>query len=237
MGQFNFKQFSVTDDRCGMKVGTDAVILGCWTDVHNAGYILDAGCGSGVIALMMAQRAPWASVLGLDISKAACCDARSNIRNSPWSERVEVRCCDILTFDPAEIGRPLLIISNPPFFSETLHSPDHDRTLARHGEDFDVRSLIKLGGRFLRDPDDSMAFIAPAGRDQEIEFLLAVDRLTPLRVTTVFSRKGKAPFRTLWQVKKDDFACGEIERTELFIRGKDNSYTREYLSLTSDFYL
>lgn len=235
MGHFDFKRFSITDDNCGMRLSTDAVLLGSWVDVSHVENIVDAGCGSGVIALMMAQRTEKARIVGIDISEGACKDARFNVCASPWEDRIDIRCCDIMESFP-RVESPLLIVSNPPFFIESLHSPDKSRFLARHGDNFDVDALIKIGGRLLKHPLDSLAFIAPVNRNDEIEFMLSLNRLTPYRTTVVYSKKGKSPLRKLWQVVMEPYH-GESIHDTLCIRNPDNAYTDEYMELTSEFYL
>lgn len=233
---FQFKQFSIDDSSCAMKVGTDAVLLGCWADVHNAKCIVDVGCGSGVISLMMAQRSLEADIIAIDVDADACECCRLNVNASKWQNRVEVIHDDITGFFP-QTAHPLLIVSNPPFFNESLKSPSALRALARHGENFDVSSLINIAGKFLTEPGDSLAFIAPASRAEEIDFLLSLACLTPMRTTTVYSRFGKDGFRTLWQVVPETHLSVPKTDTRLYIRDKDNNYTDEYQSLTSQFYL
>lgn len=237
MGIFKFKQFSVEDGRCAMKIGTDAVLLGAWTCLDGVSAIVDAGCGSGVISLMVAQRSyDNTKIIAVDINHDACLDAMDNIANSPWGSRVEVMEADITKFFP-QCPHPMLIISNPPFFNEKLQSPDSSRALARHGVDFGIGELIDLAASHFRSGDDSLAFIAPASRDDEIEFMLALKRLSPRRRCRVFSRKGKEPIRTLWQVGLECPGCPRIVSEELFIRDMDNNLTSQYISLTNDFYL
>lgn len=236
MGRFRFKQFAVDDSQCAMKVGTDGVLLGAWADVAGAKGVLDIGCGSGLIALMLAQRAPGVYVTGVEIDEAASADAAANSVASPWGDRVQVVNCDIREFD-AELCHPLLVVSNPPFFTETLHSPDTARSLARHGTEFGVKELIELAARMLTEPGDSLAFIAPAERDDEIEFMLALNRLEVRRKTYVSSRDGRTPFRTLWQVYGDSVGRIYPEISYLCIRNRENKFTQEYVNLTSEFYL
>ncbi|MDE6860893.1 MAG: methyltransferase [Duncaniella sp.] len=219
-----------------MKVGTDGVLLGAWADVSGVSSVLDVGCGSGLIALMVAQRAKDASVTGVEIDSNACADAFDNILHSPWHERITVMNCDVAEFE-LQLKSPLLIISNPPFFTEQIHSPDSARSLARHGDEFGVKWLIMFSAQRLKLACDSLAFIAPAERDDEIEFELALNRLRVWRKLSVSSREGRAPFRTLWQVVKDgrDYIYPEI--SYLCIRNGENELTNEYINLTSEFYL
>lgn len=237
MGVFHFKQFSVDDSHCGMKTGTDAVLLGAWAEVKGFKTIVDAGCGSGIIALMAAQRNSEARIIAIDINAEACKDTQINVAASPWSERVEVVEGDILSLFPAATAHPLLIISNPPFFNEALRSPDRDRALARHGEEFGVGSLISLAAAKFDSPADSLAFIAPTERNDEIEFLLSLSRLSPTRKTLIYSRPGKASIRTLWHASLERPGIEATRTDTLYIRNADNELTPEYMALTSPFYL
>ena len=238
MGIFNFKQFSIDDSHSAMKVGTDAVLLGAWADLTGFKTIVDAGCGSGVIALMAAQRSEEnpVHIIGIDISADACEDARHNVEASPWKDRVEVMESDITHVFP-EVIHPLMIISNPPFFNESLRSPDSMRALARHGEDFGVESLLKLASVHFSFSEDSLAFIAPTSRTAEIEFMLSLHRLAPRRICKVYSKEGKESKRTLWQVGRDGCETVPLCREELYIHSSDNKFTLQYQTLTSPFYL
>lgn len=218
-----------------MKVGTDGVLLGCWTHIPASGFatIIDAGCGCGLLALMMAQRTCCANITGIDIDPGAVADARDNVAASPWNSRVEILGGDILGWHP-EAPHPLLIISNPPFFTETLRSPDGERALARHGDTFGVRELIDWSAGLMTEVNDRLAFIAPADRDAEIEYHLAIARLNPLRRCSVSSREGRKPIRTLWEAGTAPLPC---RKSHLDIRDISNTLTPGYIALTSDFYL
>ncbi len=218
-----------------MKVGTDGVLLGCWTHIPASGFatIIDAGCGCGLLALMMAQRTSWANITGVDIDPGAVADAHDNVASSPWSDRVKILEGDVLGCKP-EVVHPLLIISNPPFFTETLRSPDGERALARHGDTFGVRDLIEWSAGLMTEDDDRLAFIAPADRDAEIDYHLAIARLNPLRRCSVSSREGRKPIRTLWETGRAPLPC---IKSQLDIRDTTNTLTQEYIALTSAFYL
>lgn len=235
MGRFRFRQFSVADDRSAMKTGTDGVLLGAWAEApESVRSIVDIGCGAGVIALMMAQRYPSAMVTGVEIDPGAAADARDNIASSPWADRVSVVEADATVWSPAGLPAPRLIVSNPPFFSEALRSPDAERALARHGDTLTPVTLIAAASRLMTSADDRLAFISPADRDEEIEFALAMARLHPLRRCAVTSREGKATYRTLWLASSAVNLC---RCDSLAIRDVSNTYTREYSDLTGDFYL
>ncbi|MDE7148137.1 MAG: hypothetical protein K2O20_07110, partial [Duncaniella sp.] len=144
---------------------------------------------------------------------------------------------DITAFFPENASSPLLIVSNPPFFNEPLRSPDTIRALARHGEEFGIESLLKIGAQHLEKPEDSMAFISPYGRKDEIEWLLSCNRLAPRRMTSVFSKKGKKALRILWQVMPERYMNTPCVTDDLYIRDEDNEYSTAYKLLTSPFYL
>lgn len=128
---FRFKLFTVWHDHCAMKVGTDGVLLGAWAQQKHARTILDIGTGSGLIALMLAQRFQEAEITGIDIDPSAAKQASDNFRLSPWSHRMHARCIDLHTFS-LEDGHFDLIVSNPPYFSASLKNPNQQRATARH---------------------------------------------------------------------------------------------------------
>lgn len=230
---FDFRQFSIDDSRCDMKVGTDGVMLGAWASVANASRVLDAGAGCGLLSLMIAQRNHDASIDAVERSGEACSDAGKNIAATPLGQRVNVVHADITTmrFNPESYD---LIISNPPFFTESLRSPDAGRAESRHEGTFGVEWLIR-NARLLLSPVGSLAFIAPSSRDSEIEFLLELHRLNIWRQCTVFPVEGKPAKRTLWQVSPSA-TCRE-EKSSLTIRNTDHSLSTDYKNLTSEFYL
>lgn len=234
---FSFKKFTIDDSRCGMKVGTDGVLVGAWSEMTDGimpRNVLDIGAGSGLISLMAAQRFAEAKVTGIEIVPDACDDARANIANSPWHDRVTIIEGDITEIVPELETRWDLIVSNPPFFSETLHAPDASRATARHGETFDVKRLISLAPHLLT-ANGSLCFIAPAARDSEIDFLAELARLHTTAITRLYSNTGsRTPIRTLRRLSMTASPC--IIR-DLVIRQCDGSYSTDYISLTKDFYL
>ena len=151
---FRFKQFSVRQDRCPMKVGTDGVLLGAWAGVRPSDRrMLDIGTGTGLIALMLAQRAPEASVTGVDIDDVA--QARENGDASPWGDRVVFERCPVQEFRAPE---PFdLIVSNPPFFVDSLTCPDEGRTAARHAVHLPFDELRDAVLRLMAPAGDALA--------------------------------------------------------------------------------
>lgn len=231
---FRFKQFTIRQDRCPMKVGTDGVLLGAWTGIRPTDRrLLDVGTGTGLIALMLAQRAPWARITGVDIADTS--QARENADASPWGARLDFATCPVQRFEAAE---PFdLIVSNPPFFDSSLLCPDPGRTAARHGVTLPFEELCDAVVRLLG-PSGRFAVVVPCS---EVARLLraAWGRLAVVRRTEVHTTPRHAARRTLLELLPTAAAAG-ISPTydELFVgTGQPESYTAEYQALTRDFYL
>lgn len=223
---FSFKRFHIDDSNCAMKVGTDGVTLGAWTEITpQVETILDIGTGSGLIALIMAQRAPLAFVDAIESDSDAAGDAYRNVAASPFADRVKVISGDI--FETELEKKYDLIVCNPPFFTETLQSPDRQRATARHEGRLGVTSLINLSTKLLKD-NGVVSFIAPAGRLNEIEFTLVCARLNRKKITMLTKRHGKPFTRVLVEATPSKTV---FTRSELIIDSE------EYRSLTKDFYL
>lgn len=140
---FQFKQFTVYHDLCAMKVGIDGVLLGAWSPVDkDSHHILDVGTGSGLIALMLAQRAGSAQVDAIDIEEGAVTQAQLNFDHSPWSERVGVQNISLQDFAPICKKKYDLIVSNPPYFANSLKAPDPTRSKARHTDTISHQELL-----------------------------------------------------------------------------------------------
>ena len=145
---FNFKRFTVHQDKCAMKVGTDGTLLGAWAQApQEPCRILDIGTGTGLIALMMAQRYPNASIVGIDIDPAAVAQARDNVTASPFADRISIYEADICHFD--ENATFDSVICNPPFFTGDLICPDKQRAVARHAISLSYHDLISSAYKHL----------------------------------------------------------------------------------------
>ena len=230
MGGFRFKQFSVEQDDVAMKVGTDGVLLGAWAECEGARRILDIGTGTGVIALQMAQRNPMAQVQAVEIDETAAKRARANFDNSPWAERLEVTQAAVQEFSPAE--KFDLIISNPPYFVDSLLPPDAKRSTARHTHDLTFEELDKAVGRLL-DKNGKFALILPV---TEFEKYLSLTQLHLVRRCDVSSIDGGAVKRVMGEFakQKPTEVAHETLAIEVENRGE---FSAEYRALTKDFYL
>ncbi len=228
---FRFKQFAVSDRHCGMKIGTDGVLLGAWAKlpVEN-GVIADVGAGSGLISLMMAQRYNATNrIYALEIELGALDDLKMNISQSPWTERIEAIGGDFRDFE----RKVDLIVSNPPFFSNGEHSPESARALARHGEGLSPISLIDFASKHLNS-DGRLSMIFPCELLPEVEMRSVLKRLEFRRICHVTTCYGKAPSRILAELSP---TAGAIERSELSIYTPERKFSPEYIELTKDFYL
>ena len=139
MSIFKFKEFVIKHDNSAMKVGTDGVLFGSWASCLKSDSILDIGCGSGLISLMLGQRTVNTIITGIEIDKFAANEAKYNINNSPWSERIQAHNISLQRFSTNE--KFDLIISNPPFFSKSLRPENSERLKARHQEDLNFEGL------------------------------------------------------------------------------------------------
>ena len=163
---FNFKQFSVQQDLCSMKVGTDGVLLGAWTNTDNANRILDIGTGTGLIALMLAQRST-ANITAVDAEANACEQAKINFYDSPWADRLQLVHSKIQDFHSDQLFD--LIVSNPPYFSGYYSSDNLSRDISRSADILlPYEDLIAVAQRLLKE-DGRLSLILPANQQEKIE--------------------------------------------------------------------
>jgi tRNA1Val (adenine37-N6)-methyltransferase len=242
---FRFKQFFIEDSKCAMKVGTDGVLLGAWapidrfTDrIQNTEYrpnykFLDVGTGSGLIARMLMQRCPEAEVEGIDIDEAAVEQAREN--------GVKAYCSSLQEWqnDQSQMTNHKydLIVSNPPYFQNSLKNPDAGRMTARHTDTLSYAELIHHSARLLKE-DGQLALILPADAETEVRGLAAAEKLSLTHVTRVYSKEGKAPKRILLAFSRDT-GIPEYRYTEdtLVLEDEKGGRSAAYSELTKDFYL
>ncbi len=232
---FEFKQFKVAHDICAQKVGTDGVLLGAWTTIFsNYRSILDIGTGSGLIALMLAQRTNEnVFVHAVDIDKAACKQATINFNNSKWSNRLKVFHTSIQNFLSEK--KYDLIICNPPFFSNSLQPENEQRTLARHDNLLPLEDFF-LHAKRLFSENGSVAVILPYDKKNIAVHIAELNGLIPFKVCNVKGNESAPYKRVLLQfinIKNNSIYCEE----NLIIEAYRNHYTNEYKLLTKDFYL
>jgi len=226
---FCFKHFEVFHDRCAMKVGTDGVLLGAWANPGNAARLLDVGSGSGLIALIMAQRCE-TEVHGVEYDTEAFIQATENAAASPWSGRIHIFEAD---FNRYSNGLYDLIVSNPPFFRESLKAPEKERNQARHTDTLSYESLIRKSAEMLSS-DGRFSVILPASTSNYFDDLCWQNKLYLSRRCEVISVEGLAPKRTLLEFSRKRTT---IERTALVLETSDHHRTKEFKALTADLYL
>jgi tRNA1Val (adenine37-N6)-methyltransferase len=228
---FTFKQFHIDHDRCAMKVGTDGILLGAWAPLDGVKRALDIGSGSGLIALMLAQRSdPDCEITGVELDKEAVIQARENVLASPWSARVQMQGGAIQQHEAEPYD---LIVSNPPYFGAGQPFVDPARAQARHRGALDSRDLLDACSRLLS-PRGRVAMVLPTAFADEIISVLPNYDLHELCYVAVITREGKAANRVLLQLSRELNRC---ERGEIVIHSADGGYSNRYIQLTAPFYL
>jgi len=232
---FRFKQFTIYQNTCSMKVGTDGVLLGAWVSVAEAAQrILDVGTGTGVIAIMLAQRSPQARIDAVEIDKAAAAQARQNAESSPWASRLSVFHQDFNDFASSAASRYDLIVSNPPYFNRSLTSPDSRRTTARHTAELLHEELL-CGSLQLLNPQGRLAVVMPYVEGNVFVALAAGAGLYCHRKLNVSTKKDRPAKRLLMEFSRSK---ARLDEQSLYIEGNAlSSFTAEYRALTKDFYL
>jgi ribosomal protein L11 methyltransferase (prmA) len=230
MGNFRFKQFEIEQDRCAMKVGTDGVLLGVWA--QGGRRILDIGSGTGLISLMMAQRFPEAEVVGIDMDADACGQARENVMASPFRDRVEIECCRLQDF--GEAGTFDAIVSNPPFFVDSMKNPDSKRTMARHTDSLPFRDLFAGVKRLLSD-DGIFSAIVPVEVVEQFVAEPCILGFYLIRKCGVKTVDRKQPKRFMLSFAKHRISPYE-EHVETMMDSQGNR-SEWYRKITEEFYL
>ena len=230
---FQFRQFVVHQQRCAMKVGTDGTLLGAWAAAPSGQCrILDIGTGTGLIALMMAQRYPEAEVTGIDIDEDAVTQAVENVSLSPFSERVRIYRQDIVNFTDI-IGFDA-IVSNPPYFVDSLACPDDQRTIARHAVSLTYEQLMHQAYHLLKD-EGRFSVVVPSDCRAKIEAAACLEGFFTTRVCLIKTTPRKQPKRQLIEFQKHPVS--ELDISEGVIEVSPNVRSEWYQQLTKEFYI
>ena len=219
-----------------MKVGTDSLLLGSWVTIKKPSTILDIGTGSGILALMMAQRAQSATVDAIEIDSEAADQSSDNVLYSPWSDRVLVQNMSLQSYKERTRKRYDLIISNPPFFEAGtgMKSGNSQRQQARHTDSLSYEDLLDGAAQLLA-PNGRFALVLPFASGALFLELAAVCGLFPVRYTAVRPFADRAPNRLLLELMQE--AHPSSENDEIVIRESHQHYSEQYRELTSPFYL
>lgn len=233
---FTFRKFRIHDDRSAMKVGTDGVLLGAWTQAGDALDAMDIGAGCGLVALMLAQRYPGLRIKAVEIDTDAAVQAGENVAASAFSGQVSVVNADILDYAPTLSPESLdLIVSNPPFFQETLLPPDTQRASARHtlaGLDFEA--LVSVSARLLK-KGGGLAVIIPKTSERTFHALCALHGLSLLHATDVRTVERKPVKRVLLHFHKGP--SPQVVVRDGLVLMQDGHRSEAYSELCREFYL
>jgi tRNA1Val (adenine37-N6)-methyltransferase len=237
---FVFKEFEVKQTNCAMKVGTDAVLLGAWCNLPHDGKALDIGTGTGIIAMMAAQRSS-SLIDAIEIDREAYEQALENCGKSKWGERIMVHHISFQKFVPSVSHKYDVVLSNPPYFSNSLQAASESRTMARHTCNLNFEELADGIASLLKE-NGSFATILPLKEAEDFTAIAKRHGLYPTRITYVKTTCSKPAKRILMQFgfhktsPKEETLIIENE-TEADSQPKQRSYSSDYKNLTKCFYL
>lgn len=217
-----------------MKVGTDGVLLGAWCNCENAKTALDIGTGTGLIALMLAQRNRNLIITAIEPNDRAIQDAAPNFQNSVWKDRIILHKADLDAFKTTE-QKFDLIVANPPFFKNSLTNPDAGRTMARHIEDFSPHEFAEIA-KVCLSSNGILAGIYPLNSFKEFDLAASTAGLIPMRLCAVRPTPQKPAHRMLFEYSFAERQTAFIEELIIEEKGRHN-YSEAYRELTRDFYL
>lgn len=228
---FQFQQFKIHQDRCAMKISTDAILLGSMADAHNPSRILDIGTGTGVIALMLAQRFADAKITGVELDTDAASQAVENMGQSPFASRLALWHGRIQDFSEEE--KFDLIVSNPPYFPDHLKSSDAKRNKALHTDSLSFEELIQKARKLLKDQGKFWIILPP--RQLEDWKAQAGDAgFFEDKNIAVYDRDGKPILRVVASFSLQNLPPS---KTEIVLKGAEGAYTESYKKLLSGFLL
>jgi tRNA1Val (adenine37-N6)-methyltransferase len=229
---FHFKQFSIHQDRCAMKVGTDGVLLGAWVRLDGVKRILDIGTGTGLIALMLAQRS-MAMIDAIEIDTDAAAQASENFQKSAWKDRISVHNTSLQSYIHEDRIYDL-IVTNPPYFANSLPAPDPSRNMARHNFQLSTNDLLEKALQLLT-PVGRLGIILPFDGFGAFTDEASEKMLFPVRMTLVKPSSEKPVKRVMAEFSFNK----EIPVTSDLIleKGGRHDYSEAYINLTRDFYL
>ena len=229
---FRFKKFTVFHDRCAMKVGTDGVLLGVWANISNTQEILDIGTGTSLIALMLAQRSN-AQIDAVEIDLEAYNQARENIKNSPWSNRIQLYHNSIQNYAINCSKRYNLLISNPPFFTNASKAAIKARTIARHSDYLEQIDLLQIAEKLLCE-DGRLAIIYPTEQAKTFQEKAETFGFYCQRKLYVKSTLKSPIKRILLEIGKNQL---DYQESTLVIETARHIYSAEFVNLIKNFYL
>lgn len=214
-----------------MKIGTDGVLIGAWAGEYQPRNILDVGTGTGLIALMLAQRFPESHITGIELDEIAAEEAQFNFDRSPFNPRLKLLCGDVTN---QVFGQRFdLIVSNPPYFENALKAPDNQRASARQTHNLPFEELVRIAAENLSE-NGRFSVIVPVDASQRISELAHSQGLHCRRLVQVRGRSDRPVIRSMMEFQKEK---GTRIENELIIEVGRHEYTSDYIKLTRDFYL
>lgn len=229
---FHFKQFSLYHHRSTMKTGTDAILLGVWTDVSDVTETLDIGCGSGIISLFIAARSN-ANITAIEIDGESVEESGSNFASSNFAHRMNVLNTDFVSYSDSSVSKFDLIVSNPPFFTDDLHSPDERKTKARHTDSLTFSQLCS-GVSQLLIMDGRFTVVLPYSQYDEFCAIARENNLFVFKELLIFPRRGTQPNRVNIEFRKEKTAA--IKKEFFIIREENNKFTDQYRVTLGEYY-
>jgi tRNA1Val (adenine37-N6)-methyltransferase len=239
---FQFQRFRIEQRDCAQKVSTDACLLGAAANLTEASRVLDIGTGTGLLALMVAQRAPTAIIEAIEIDPASSAQAAANVAASPWASRIVVHPLSLAAYaasQAAPVGCRLgfsHIICNPPFFRRSLAPPDAARAIARHegAASLTFGDIVGFAAAQLR-PDGALTVLLPPPEMQQFGQVAEASGLAVQSRLAVRHRLGGRITRSIWQFGTEYLTS--VPDAELIIQGADGMYTADFRTLLAGFYL
>ena len=231
---FTFKQFFIAHDRCAMKVGTDGILLGSWAPALQADSVLDIGCGTGLLAVMLAQRtSPTTLIDAVELDTIAAKQAYENVQASPWAARIAVYQADVRHWAPPGRRRYSLIISNPPYYEKGVACSSTEREQARYTTTLSYQALLNCALEWITEQGMFCLVLPVMTADDFIKQAEQSGWHLRLR-TEVIETEGRAPHRALLALS---LQTGALTETTLVIRDPNKRYSAAFCQLTRDFYL
>ncbi len=230
---FQFKKFRINQEKSAMKVNTDGVLLGAWTDLTSVNTVLDIGTGTGMISLMIAQRSA-ATITGIEIEKNAAEEAYINVQHSVWNERIKIEHVSFQDFADHSNDRFDLIVSNPPFFSNSAKNREPHVAIARHNHKLPFSDILSGSLKLLAE-SGKLALILPADSAGGFIEEAQQNNLFLARLTEVQPFPGKEPNRYLMEFGRE---LKKVQKNRISVyneTGKD--YSEDFKLLARDFYL
>ena len=230
---FKFKQFTIFQTNMVMKVGTDGVLLGAWVNCSEATNILDIGTGTGLIAIMLAQRSN-AKITGIDILENVCKLALKNVENCKWKTRINIKNISFQEFATKKTEKFDLIITNPPFFTNLLKPDNYNLKIAKHNDLLPFNELIENVNKVLS-KNGKFCLIIPIENSDSFIKLCEKNELYCTKKMFVKPNHSKKPKRILMEFQKNKTKL--ISENFTIETSERHKYTTEYKKLTEDFYL